>query len=118
MLETIERLLSGFEVVGRVKDGQALVEAALLLKPDVIVTDISMPVLHGIGAAEKLREAGSLSRIIFLTVHTDPDFVSKCLETGALGYVDKARLLTDLLPAIDAVRAGQVFVSASVKREQ
>jgi len=100
-----------FEVVGAVGDGEALVEAAGKLQPDVIVTDISMPKLNGIEAANRLRECGSSSRVVFLTVHADPDFVQAALKTGALAYVSKLRIATDLLVAIKEALAGRIFVS-------
>ena len=71
--ELVESLLdSSFEVVGRVGDGHALFDAALKLKPDVIITDISMPILNGIEVATNLKESGCTSRIVFLTLHEDP----------------------------------------------
>lgn len=104
-------LTSEFDVVGKVTDGSALVQQALRLKPDVIVTDISMPVLNGIAAVDQLKESGCESRVVFLTVHSDSDFVRRCLSTGAFGYVVKSRMATDLLPAIREALAGNVFVS-------
>jgi DNA-binding NarL/FixJ family response regulator len=110
--ELEERLLQPeFEVVGKVRDGRALVEDAMLLKPDLIVTDVSMPVLNGIEAADLLRQSGCKSRIIFLTVHSDPDFVRRCLSTGAFGYVVKSRMATELLPAVREALEGSIFVS-------
>ena len=100
------------EIVGSVGDGQALLEAAAKLKPDVIILDISMPVLNGIEAAVKLKESGSTSRVVFLTVHADPDFIKACLATGALGYVFKERMERDLLPAIHEALKGRAFVSS------
>ena len=100
-----------FDVVGFVEDGESLVEAAGTLQPDVIVTDISMPKLNGIEAADRLRESGSSSKIVFLTVHVDPDFVRAALKTGALAYVSKFRIRTDLLVAIEEALAGRIFVS-------
>jgi DNA-binding NarL/FixJ family response regulator len=118
ILENVSRLLgSGFEIVGEAQNGQALVEAALKLKPDVIVTDISMPILNGIEAAKRLREAGSTSKVVFLTVLSDPDIISTCMATGALGYVVKARLFIDLEPAIREAIAGRVFISAALGSE-
>jgi DNA-binding NarL/FixJ family response regulator len=73
-----------------------------------------MPVLNGIEAANQLNEAGCTSKIIFLTVHSDPDFVRTCLATGAFGYVVKSRVATDLLPAIHEALAGRLFISPSV----
>ena len=83
LLESVFKLLEpGFEIVGEAQNGRALVEAALKLKPDVIVTDISMPILNGIEAAKRLREAGSTSKIVFLTVILDRDFISTCRGAG------------------------------------
>ena len=89
-----------FEVVGKVGNGQALIEEAVRLKPDLIVTDISMPILNGIEAVDRLKRLGCTSRIVFLSVHSDNDFVSKCLSTGALGYVVKSKIASELIPAI------------------
>jgi len=108
----VESLLEpSFEVVGSVVDGKALLEAATRLNPDVIVTDISMPIINGIEAADQLRKAGCDSKIVFLSVHSDPDFVRACLSTGALGYVVKPRVGTELVPAIREALAGHIFVS-------
>jgi DNA-binding NarL/FixJ family response regulator len=110
--ELVESLLgTAFEVVGIVGDGRGLVDAGLELKPDVILTDISMPVVDGIQAVEQLRKAGCVSKVIFLTVHSDPDFVRACLATGALGYILKTRVALDLLAAIREALAGHLFVS-------
>lgn len=89
-----------FEVVGKVGNGQALIEEAIRLKPDIIITDISMPILDGIEAVDRLKKLGCTSRIVFLSVHSDTDFVSRCFSTGALGYVVKSRIASELLPTI------------------
>jgi DNA-binding NarL/FixJ family response regulator len=107
-----------FEVVSKVVDGQALFDEAMRLKPDVVVTDISMPVVNGIEAADRLMEAGSKCRIVFLTVHTDADFIRRCLSTGAFGYVVKSRIATDLVPAIRQALAGHIFVSHDLPHER
>lgn len=118
ILESVSRLLGhGFEIVGEAQNGHTLVEAALKLKPDVIVTDISMPILNGIEAAKRLRQAGSTSKIVFLTVILDRDFISTCLAAGALGYVAKARLGSDLEPAIREAVAGRIFISPALGSE-
>ena len=110
--EIEERLLeTEFEIIGKVGNGQALFEEAMRLKPDVIVTDISMPILNGIEAATRLRESGCDSRIVFLTVHSDAEFVRRCLSAGAFGYVAKSRILSELVPAIHEAVAGNIFVS-------
>jgi len=99
------------EVVGSVPDGQSLFVAATHLKPDVIVTDISMPILNGIEASRQLSESGCAAKIIFLTVHFDADFVQTCLATGAVGYVVKSQITNDLIPAIQEALGGRIFVS-------
>jgi DNA-binding NarL/FixJ family response regulator len=83
------------------------------LKPDVCIIDISMPYLNGIEAALKLRESGSEARIVFLTVNEDSDFVRAALRTGALGYVVKSRMASDLCTAINGAISGKLFVSPS-----
>jgi len=94
-----------------VADGQAAVEANAQLLPDVVVLDLSMPVLNGIEAAKRMLAANPSARIVFLTVEKDPDTCRAALETGACGYVLKPRLATDLIPAIELARDGRRFVS-------
>ena len=112
MLDRVARLLEAeCNVVGTATDGQQALEAAQDLKPDVLVLDISMPVMNGIETAHRLKEAGAEARIVFLTVHDDPDFAKEALEAGALGYVIKSRIASDLMIAINEVCAGRSFVS-------
>jgi DNA-binding NarL/FixJ family response regulator len=101
-----------FEVVDAVGNGRALLETAARLKPDVCLLDISMPILNGIETATRLKQSGSTAKIVFLTIHEDPDFVQAALETGALGYVVKRRMVSDLRPAIKEALAGRIFVSS------
>jgi DNA-binding NarL/FixJ family response regulator len=103
-----------FQVVETVRDGQAAVAAAVRLAPDLLVLDVSMPVLDGIAAARSLRAAGSQAKIVFLTVHGDPDYVRAALAVGAVGYVVKCRLASDLVPALRDALAGRSFVSPSM----
>jgi two-component system response regulator DegU len=106
MLDRIASLLAvECKVVGTATDGQQALDAAMELKPDVLVLDISMPVMNGIEAARRLKEAGSETRIVFLTVHDDPDFVREALEAGAQGYVIKQRIVSDLVAAIKKAHA-------------
>ena len=112
LLERVRALLDqDVDVVGCVDNGEDLVEAAIKLQPDVIVTDISMPKLNGRKAVNRLEQAGCSSRVVFLTVHSDPDIVRAALATGALGYVLKASIATDLLFAIHEAMAGRAFIS-------
>ena len=112
MLAQVARVLGETcDVVGTVFDGLALVEAAARLDPDVIVSDISMPGLNGLGALRGLKAAGCRSRIVFLTVHEDPDFVREAMSLGADAYVVKSRLVSDLPKAMREAVAGRTFVS-------
>ncbi len=86
------------------------------LNPDVIVTDISMPVLNGLEAVDLLRKSGSAAKIVFLSVHSEPDFVQAGLSTGAQGYVVKPRMGTELVLAIREALAGKIFVSQGLSR--
>ena len=113
VLEYVRDFLSAnsCEVVGSANDGQAAVSAAARLLPDVVVLDLSMPVLNGIEAAKRILEAKPLTRIVFLTVEKDRDTCRAALEAGACGYVLKPRLATDLIPAIELAKDGRRFVS-------
>jgi DNA-binding NarL/FixJ family response regulator len=106
------------EVVKAVGNGQALLDEAARLEPDVIVLDISMPELNGIEVARKLKATGSLAKIVFLTVHAGSDYVRAALGTGALGYVLKSELASDLLPCLKEALVGRSFVSTSIARQE
>jgi DNA-binding NarL/FixJ family response regulator len=117
MLDTVSALLQpDFEVVGTANNGGDLIREALRLRPDVIVLDITMPVLNGIEAAHKMREAGLTAKLVFLTVHEQSSFVNACFDEGALGYVTKSRLRMDLIPAIRDAISGHHFISPAPPR--
>lgn len=80
----------------------------------VVVVDISMPILNGIDAVRRLRESGSSAQVVFLTVHESSEYVAAARATGALGYVVKPRLATDLSVAIKEVHAGRSYHSPSI----
>ena len=112
MRDEVVRLLNReFHVLESVGDGEALLLAEARLKPDVCVVDISMPIMNGLDAAAELKHTGAASKIVFLTIHDDADFVSAALRTGAEGYVIKTRMTTDLPVAVREVLAGRTFVS-------
>jgi len=114
--DTIEHLLeSEFDIVGVVAGGEELLSVESETHPDVCVLDISMPKVSGIEAANRLKAEGSRTKVIFLTVHEDPDYLQAALDTGALGYVLKSRIVADLSQAIRSVLSGQVFISPSAK---
>jgi DNA-binding NarL/FixJ family response regulator len=112
VLERVRTLLQSlFEVVGAARTGREMVSEAMRLSPDVIVADISMPDLSGIEAAQELRKQGSAAKLVFLTIHASDEFVDACLAEGALGYVVKAHMKSDLIPAINAALSGRSFIS-------
>ena len=119
MLERIKALLDPeFEVVGAVDDGRALVDAAKEFYPDVLVVDISMPMLNNIDAVRQIRKSDSTVRVVILTVHEDPDFVPMCFAAGAVAFVVKSRLASDLVPAIRLALANRTFVSPVLPWEE
>jgi DNA-binding NarL/FixJ family response regulator len=115
---TADALAAEFFVVGSVGDGCQLLAEAERLHPDVIVLDITMPRLDGIEAARQLRRSERPARLVFLTVHEDADYARAALDAGALGYVVKTRLASDLLPAIRAALADQSFISPVVRFDE
>lgn len=109
--KVVQLLKTDFEVVGAAKDGRAACDAVFLLKPEIVVLDISMSVMSGIEAAEEMGRRGACAKIVFLTVHEDPDFVRAALNAGASGYVIKSQMATDLTAAIDSAVKGNLFIS-------
>jgi len=96
--------------VGNATDGGTLVSEVLRLCPDVVVVDITMPVLSGIDAVRQLRESATSAKIVFLTVHPEQQFIEACMAEGALGYVLKSHMKAHLIPAIQAALVGQSYI--------
>lgn len=113
------RVLLGdrFEIVEAADNGRQAVSAVLALDPDILVTDISMPVLSGLQAARRIQKTNSRVKIIFLTIHEDRDFIAAAFSAGAIGYVSKSRLSTDLVFAIQEAVKGNTFVSNSIRSD-
>jgi len=112
VLSTAAALLrESFDVVGTVSDGGAALAATLKLKPDLVVLDISMPVMSGIEVAEELKRQGNQAKVVFLTVHEDHDILKTCRAAGGLGYVIKVLMDTDLVQAMNEALAGHTFTS-------
>lgn len=115
LVEKVTQLLQPeYEVLGAVSDGRSLVSVAEQLKPDVLVIDIAMPILDGIEAAKKLKAQGCESKIVFLTVHSDPDYLRACLAAGGLAYVSKSRMSSDLSLAVECALAERIFISPTM----
>ncbi|MFY9733442.1 MAG: response regulator transcription factor [Candidatus Acidiferrales bacterium] len=102
---------ASFDIVATVSDGQSALDAILELEPDVAVLDISMPGKNGLEVARELKNHASMTKIVFLTVHEDSDIIAASLSAGALGYVFKGLMDSDLIPAMNDALAGHVFVS-------
>lgn len=104
-----------YKIVGIVNDGQALVRAALKLRPDVIVADISMPLKSGLEALRELKTMGVPAKFLVLTMDADPQVAVEALEAGASGYLLKHSTATDLLTAMQEVLKGRIYTSPSAR---
>ncbi len=98
------------EVVGEAADGEAAVQAAQTLNPDVIVLDVNMPKLNGAEATERIKKDNPQARVLALTAHEDQHFVQLLMTAGAQGYVLKRTAPEDLVRAIHAVARGEMYV--------
>jgi DNA-binding NarL/FixJ family response regulator len=119
VIEGIRSLLEekGHDVVGVVSDGRALVSAAPRLKPDVVILDISMPLLNGFDAAARLKQLLPKVKIVFLTMKDDPNLAAAVLGLGPVGYVLKHSAASELLTAITEVLRGRPYVTPRLKPE-
>lgn len=112
VLSEVTKLLDGsFEVIGMVSDGPEALDSILAINPDLAVLDISMPGMSGIEVARELRNRGSKTRIVFLTVHEDADIVATCFAAGGFAYVLKVLMDSDLVHAMNEALAGREFTS-------
>jgi DNA-binding NarL/FixJ family response regulator len=117
LLDAFGKLLAeDCEVVGAVSNGQALLEAAEKLRPDVAVVDVSMPLLNGIDAARRLKQLHPDIRIVFLTMNEDPDLAAEAFRAGASGYLLKRSAASELLTAIDEVMKRRSYVTPLVTK--
>ena len=105
-----------FEIVGTASNGNTLVESALRLQPDVIVSDVVMPEINGLEAAHRIRATGSTAKFVFLSVYERNEFATACFSEGGSAYVTKARMNADLVRAVNEVIDGRQFVSPSVRK--
>jgi DNA-binding NarL/FixJ family response regulator len=118
LLEGLQNLLEPeFEVVGKAENGKALVEDAKSLHPDVIVADISMPLLNGLEAAHQIGKIDPKIKIIFLTMHPDVSYAIKAFDVGASGYVLKRSASRELVTAINEVMSGRTYVTPMIAGE-
>ena len=106
-----------FDVVGSVEDGRTLVKKSGKLEPDVIIADISMPLLNGIEAVRHIKEILPGTKIIFLTMHPDVTYAARAFEAGANGYVLKHSASEELVAAIKSVLRGQTYITPMIAGE-
>lgn len=112
VLEGLNQLLGeDFEIVGTVEDGRALVDQAAVLRPDVIVADISMPQLNGIEAARQIKQTDNDVKIVFLSMHQDAIYAVDAFEAGASGFVLKHSVTAELITAIHEAMKGRTYVT-------
>src|SRR5580765_8513563 len=107
-------LAERFEIVAAVSDGPSLVETTLLLKPDLVILDVSLPLLSGIEAASRIKASLPKVKLLFFTIHPELTYLQAAFEAGAVGYVLKSAGTKDLLGAVQQVLEGQVYVSADL----
>lgn len=112
VLSGLRAMLEGEnEVIGVAGDGQSLIGAAFRLRPDLIILDISMPVLNGIDAARQIKQAWPEAKMLFLSMHKNPGYLQEALNAGGLGYVLKSSAGEELQTAIRSVLNGQIYIA-------
>jgi DNA-binding NarL/FixJ family response regulator len=118
VVEGLKSLLEAeFQLVGTAEDGRSLVSAAAELRPDVIVADISMPLLNGIEAVRQIRKRDKQVKVVFLTMHPDVTYAASAFEAGASGYVLKHSAPSELVTAIHEVLRGHTYVTPMIAGE-
>jgi len=117
LLAGVRKLLEErYDVVGMVEDGRALIEAAERLKPDVILVDISMPLLNGLDAVRQLRKSQPDVKLLFLTMHASPQYATEAFKAGGSGYLLKQSAVSELPQAIEAVLQGKYYLTPSIAK--
>src|SRR5262245_396591 len=118
LLGAFEKLLAGeCEIVGQVSDGRALVEAAAALDPDVVVLDISMPLLNGLEAGRQIKQRSRHIKLVFLTMNEDPDLAVEAFRAGASGYLLKRSAASERMVSIREVMHGRTYITPLVAGE-
>ena len=117
LMEAFRKLLEAHcDIVGTVSDGRALLETAPELHPNVVVLDISMPLMNGLEAGQRLKEMMPGVKIIFLTMNEDPDLAVEAMRCGASGYLLKSSAASELIGAIQMALKGKSYVTPQIAR--
>jgi len=115
LVGAFEKLLSGeFDIIGQVNDGRALVAAAAKLQPDVIVLDISMPLMNGLEAGRQVKQQNRNIKLIYVTMNEDSDIAAEAFRAGASGYILKRSAVSELSTAIREVMLGRSYITPLV----
>jgi len=118
IIEGFKRILENrYDLVGTAPDGRTLIESAKTLQPDVIILDVSMPLLNGIDAAAHLKKLCPTAKLIFVTMHADTEYVRSAFEAGASAYVLKRSAVDELEQAIRAVLAGHSYITPLITKD-
>jgi DNA-binding NarL/FixJ family response regulator len=107
---------SNLKVVGEARDGREAVSKAYQLKPNIVLMDISMPILNGIEATRQIKKLCQQTKVIILSMHSHGRFIGELLRVGASGYLVKDSTGLDIIKAIDAAMKGDVYLSPSISR--
>ena len=110
-------LKDSFNLVGTVRDGRALLEAAARLKPDIIIADISMPLLNGLDAVRQLKASGIDAKVIILTMHADPHLAADAFRAGASAFVLKDSAGEELILAIGEILQGRAYLTPLIAKD-
>jgi DNA-binding NarL/FixJ family response regulator len=108
-------LATDFDVIGIVHDGRRLIDAAMALRPDVILADIAMPLLNGMDAADRIKRSLPDVKLIFVTLHRDPSLIAEAFRHRASGYLLKTSAASELVSAIGQVLRGKTYLSQSLR---
>jgi DNA-binding NarL/FixJ family response regulator len=110
ILDCLVKMLSrDYTIVGAIRDGPRTLDAVAILKPDIVVMDISMPEMSGLEIARLLLKDPPAPPVVFVTVHEDPEFMEAAQQVGAAGYVVKSTMETELKPALELALTGRRF---------
>ena len=106
----------GIEVIGEASNGQEAIEVVEELKPDMLITDIRMPLMDGLEAAKSLSDRSNPAKILILSMHDDEDYILQSIEAGASGYLLKDTSKEELLKAIKGIHQGGKYFSGDVSK--